>query len=47
MGWHVGEAGQEESKEEVEEDEVADQHRRHEVRHAAGAGDEHAVPHRF
>ena len=47
MGRHVGEAGKEESEEEVEEDEVADQHRRHEVRYAAGAGDEHAVPHGF
>ena len=45
VGRHVREACKEESKEEVEEDKVADEDGCHEVRDAAWAGDKHTVPH--
>lgn len=44
---HVWEAGEEESEEEVEDDQVAHQNRRHEVGDAGAARHEDAVPHGF
>ena len=44
---HIREAGKEESKEEVEDDQVGDEDSGHEVGQADGAVQEHAVPHGF